>query len=65
MFYSNFYLDDDDNVHLDEYKFKLEDIIKLPNSNKHNVINQISWITKALTLKGHNKMLIWIDWVIS
>lgn len=30
----------------------------------NNVIIQISWITKSLSLKGHRKMLQWIDWVI-
>ncbi|XP_050546203.1 MMS19 nucleotide excision repair protein homolog [Daktulosphaira vitifoliae] len=56
---------DEYDVHLDKYKLKLEGIIKFPNTNKQYVINQMAWITKALTLKGHNKMLIWVDWLVN
>lgn len=52
------------NIILDELKLKLENNLNLTSLYKQNVLNQISWITKSLALKGHNKMLQWIDWVI-
>lgn len=52
------------NIIFDKLRLHLENNLHSTNVNKKNVINQISWITKSLALKGHNKMSQWIDWVI-
>nr|BAH72360.1 hypothetical protein [Acyrthosiphon pisum] len=60
----NKYIDGDENDFLiDNFKLHLESCLNLSNFN--NVIIQISWITKSLSLKGHRKMLQWIDWSLS
>ncbi|VVC36254.1 Hypothetical protein CINCED_3A000120 [Cinara cedri] len=61
----NKYIDSEDYNVLDKLQINLVNNLNIiDNSYKKNVINQISWITKALALKGHNRMLQWIDWSI-
>ncbi|XP_050420718.1 MMS19 nucleotide excision repair protein homolog isoform X2 [Adelges cooleyi] len=55
---------DEYDVHLHEYNLILENTLKSSNLCKEKAINQISWITKALVLKGHSKMFLWLDWLI-
>ncbi|KAL4121874.1 hypothetical protein QTP88_014296 [Uroleucon formosanum] len=60
----NKYIDGDENDFLiDKFKLNLESYLNLSTNN--NVIIQISWITKSLSLKGHRKMLQWIDWSLN
>lgn len=60
----NKYIDGDENDFLiDKFKLNLESHLNLSNFN--NVIIQISWITKSLSLKGHRRMLQWIDWSLN
>jgi len=68
-FYKNYFfiisfVGDEYNFLIDELKLNLENYLNLSSLNINNVIIQISWITKSLSIKGHGKMLQWIDWVI-
>lgn len=58
------FVGDEYNFLIDKLKLNLENYLNLSSLNVHNVIIQISWITKSLSVKGHGKMLQWIDWVL-
>jgi len=59
-----FHSDDEYDILLNELKLNLENNLNSTDLCKNNVLNQISWITKSLAIKGHSKMLLWIDWVL-
>lgn len=62
----NKYIDGDENDFLiDKLKLHLESYLNVSSLYINNVIIQISWITKSLSLKGHRKMLQWIDWSLN
>lgn len=64
IYYLNIYFVGDENDFLiDKLKLNLESYLNLSSLYINNVIIQISWITKSLSLKSHKKMLQWIDWV--
>jgi len=58
------FVGDEYNFLIDKLKLNLENYLNLSSLNVQNVIIEISWITKSLSVKGHGKMLQWIDWVI-
>lgn len=58
------YLLGEEHVFIDDVQLNLvNNLNSIDIACKTNVINQISWITKSLALKGHSRMIQWIDWV--
>lgn len=60
----NYLLGEEYNVFIDDLQLNLvNNLNSIDIARKTNVVNQISWITKSLALKGHSRMIQWIDLV--